>query len=118
VLGAVPLLGDLFDAVWKANLRNVALIDRHVAAPSKAHRADRPVRRAVVRLIAGSLWSRDDRERASDSGCASSPGGTTPLMRGMIYQVRLETVPAQVTAVIRARVPQSELFARGAGLLR
>jgi hypothetical protein len=29
VLGAVPLLGDLFDVVWKANLRNVDIIDRH-----------------------------------------------------------------------------------------
>jgi uncharacterized protein DUF4112 len=29
VLGAVPLLGDLFDMVWKANLRNVDIIDRH-----------------------------------------------------------------------------------------
>ena len=29
VLGAAPLLGDLFDVVWKANLRNVDIIDRH-----------------------------------------------------------------------------------------
>jgi hypothetical protein len=29
VLGSVPLLGDLFDVVWKANLRNVDIIDRH-----------------------------------------------------------------------------------------
>ncbi len=30
-VGAVPLLGDLFDMVWKANLRNVALLERHFA---------------------------------------------------------------------------------------
>lgn len=30
-LGAVPVLGDLFDMVWKANLRNVALLERHFA---------------------------------------------------------------------------------------
>jgi hypothetical protein len=29
VLGAVPVLGDVFDVVWKANLRNVDIIDRH-----------------------------------------------------------------------------------------
>ena len=33
VVGAVPLVGDLFDAGWKSNNRNVALIERHVAAP-------------------------------------------------------------------------------------
>lgn len=30
VVGSVPFVGDLFDAVWKANQRNVALIERHV----------------------------------------------------------------------------------------
>jgi hypothetical protein len=28
-LGAVPILGDLLDVVWKVNLRNVAIIDEH-----------------------------------------------------------------------------------------
>jgi hypothetical protein len=27
--GAVPILGDLLDVAWKANLRNVDIIDRH-----------------------------------------------------------------------------------------
>jgi hypothetical protein len=40
-LGAIPLLGDIFDFAWKANLRNVALLDRHLAAPARAERADR-----------------------------------------------------------------------------
>ena len=30
VVGAVPLLGDLFDVGWKANLRNVRLLDRFI----------------------------------------------------------------------------------------
>ncbi|MEX0607118.1 MAG: DUF4112 domain-containing protein [Halofilum sp. (in: g-proteobacteria)] len=30
-VGAVPLLGDLADARYRANLRNIALIDRHLA---------------------------------------------------------------------------------------
>jgi hypothetical protein len=28
-VGVVPVLGDLFDIVWKSNLRNVAIIDEH-----------------------------------------------------------------------------------------
>ena len=28
-LGVIPLLGDLFDAYWKANTRNMALLHRH-----------------------------------------------------------------------------------------
>jgi hypothetical protein len=29
VLGLVPVLGDLVDIAWKANLRNLALLERH-----------------------------------------------------------------------------------------
>ncbi|HEV8304025.1 MAG TPA: DUF4112 domain-containing protein [Gemmatimonadales bacterium] len=31
LIGAIPLLGDAFDFVWKANLKNVALLERHTA---------------------------------------------------------------------------------------
>jgi hypothetical protein len=30
ILGAVPLLGDLADTVFKANVRNLAIIEKHV----------------------------------------------------------------------------------------
>ena len=30
-MGAVPVVGDLFDVAFKANLRNLAIIDEHVA---------------------------------------------------------------------------------------
>jgi hypothetical protein len=33
LLGLVPLLGDVADVAWKANLRNLALLERHAAAP-------------------------------------------------------------------------------------
>src|SRR3954452_19783478 len=33
VAGSVPILGNIFDTVWKANLRNVAIIDAHLAQP-------------------------------------------------------------------------------------
>ena len=31
LVGAVPALGDVFDAAWKANTKNVALLERHLA---------------------------------------------------------------------------------------
>jgi hypothetical protein len=33
LVGLVPGLGDLFDVAWKANLRNLRLLERHAAAP-------------------------------------------------------------------------------------
>lgn len=32
ILGAIPIIGDLFDAVWKANIRNVRLLERALGA--------------------------------------------------------------------------------------
>ncbi|HEY9382700.1 MAG TPA: DUF4112 domain-containing protein [Gemmatimonadales bacterium] len=51
LLGAVPLVGDAFDAVWKANLRNIALLDRHRGGPAEAQQADR----GFVIVVSGSL---------------------------------------------------------------
>lgn len=41
VLGTMPLLGDLFDATWKANSQNLALLEDHVANPDDSRAADR-----------------------------------------------------------------------------
>jgi hypothetical protein len=41
LVGAIPLLGDLFDAGWKANRRNVDLIDRFLAEPRPVARGSR-----------------------------------------------------------------------------
>lgn len=35
VFGAIPFLGDLFDAVFKANLRNIALLEARVSPGSR-----------------------------------------------------------------------------------
>ena len=43
LLGSIPLVGDLFDVGYKANLRNIDLIRKHVEARS-AKDALRPVR--------------------------------------------------------------------------
>jgi hypothetical protein len=39
--GSIPLLGDLFDVGWKANLRNVALLDRWIDQPGRTHASSR-----------------------------------------------------------------------------
>jgi hypothetical protein len=36
VVGALPLVGDAFDAVWKANARNVRLAETRLDAPERA----------------------------------------------------------------------------------
>jgi hypothetical protein len=41
--GTVPVLGDLFDAGWKANTRNLALLERHLGRPESTKRASRAV---------------------------------------------------------------------------
>ena len=41
LVGAVPLLGDLFDAGWKSNGRNVALLERHLAIPDSTRTSSR-----------------------------------------------------------------------------
>ena len=41
VVGAVPVLGDLFDAGFKANMRNLALLERHVDRPVASTRSSR-----------------------------------------------------------------------------
>jgi hypothetical protein len=52
VLGAVPLLGDLFDASWKANRRNVALLDSYLDHPGSVRRSSRLVLAGVLVGIA------------------------------------------------------------------
>ncbi|MEQ6248181.1 DUF4112 domain-containing protein [Sulfitobacter sp. HNIBRBA3233] len=42
LIGSIPLVGDLFDIGWKANLRNVDLLDRHIAAQDAQRAARRP----------------------------------------------------------------------------
>lgn len=36
--GTVPLLGDIFDVAWKANLRNIGIIEQHMAGGKEARR--------------------------------------------------------------------------------
>lgn len=49
--GTLPVLGDLFDAGWKSNSRNLALLERHLGQPESTKRASR----AVVWLTVAAL---------------------------------------------------------------
>ncbi|HZA97374.1 MAG TPA: DUF4112 domain-containing protein [Gemmatimonadales bacterium] len=57
IVGEVPLLGDLFDAGWKANTRNLALLEGHLEQPAATRRGSRRalwlVGGALVLLLAG-----------------------------------------------------------------
>jgi Domain of unknown function (DUF4112) len=41
VIGAIPFVGDLFDAGFKANLRNLALLERYQLDPIRSRRSSR-----------------------------------------------------------------------------
>jgi hypothetical protein len=41
VVGIIPIAGDVFDAAWKANQKNVRLLDQWVAQPRAAERSSR-----------------------------------------------------------------------------
>jgi hypothetical protein len=46
LVGVVPVLGDIFDATWKANLRNMQLLETHLDSPSLGPR--KPVNPLVL----------------------------------------------------------------------
>ena len=47
-VGLIPVAGDLFDAGWKANARNVALLRRELQAPGSTRRGSAAVVLGVV----------------------------------------------------------------------
>lgn len=47
-VGAIPVLGDIVDFAWKANIRNLALLERHLTTPAAAARVDRTFMTLVI----------------------------------------------------------------------
>lgn len=41
LVGAIPVLGDLFDFAWKANTKNIALLEAHLDVPHKSEKANK-----------------------------------------------------------------------------
>ena len=60
VVGAIPVVGDLFDFAWKANRRNVALLERHMAHPQATRQRSTLLMTALVvgllALALGVVW--------------------------------------------------------------
>lgn len=52
IVGTLPMVGDLFDVVWKANAQNVALLENHIRYPRPGRRVDRVF---AILLITGLL---------------------------------------------------------------
>ncbi|HEX6104799.1 MAG TPA: DUF4112 domain-containing protein [Gemmatimonadales bacterium] len=52
LVGSVPVLGDLFDAGFKANLRNLDLVQQHVERPAAARKSGR----RFAAVLAGGLF--------------------------------------------------------------
>ena len=51
LLGSVPLLGDLFDVGWKANVRNLTLLEDYFGQPAAARRSSRVFVAVVFALL-------------------------------------------------------------------
>ncbi|MDZ8056086.1 MAG: DUF4112 domain-containing protein [Aulosira sp. ZfuVER01] len=52
LVGAIPMLGDLFDFAWKANTLNIQLLEDHLKSPHQNKKADKWF---ILALIAGLL---------------------------------------------------------------
>jgi hypothetical protein len=50
LVGSIPVLGDLFDVGFRANIRNSELLDRHIGEPEAVRRSSRI---AIALTVAG-----------------------------------------------------------------
>jgi hypothetical protein len=55
-VGAIPLLGDVFDVVSHSNSRNLALFRRHALDPAASTRGEQVALAGLVLLVVGLLW--------------------------------------------------------------
>lgn len=53
LVGLVPILGDLFDIGFKANMRNMALVERHADPLQKPTRGDYLFVAVILALVVG-----------------------------------------------------------------
>ncbi len=53
LVGTVPVLGDIFDLAFRANERNLRLLDAHMKAPARQGRADLMVVVGVTLAVLG-----------------------------------------------------------------
>jgi Domain of unknown function (DUF4112) len=51
IVGAIPVLGDIFDIAWKANVKNFALLRAHSAVRPLKERSSRQIMSLLVWAI-------------------------------------------------------------------
>ncbi len=52
IVGLVPILGDLFDIAWKANVRNIALLEKHLHLTTRDLQSDKLFLIGLIILLA------------------------------------------------------------------
>lgn len=55
VIGALPVLGDIFDVYWKANTRNTALLKQWIRTRLVPEKVVKPKERALIAVLAIAL---------------------------------------------------------------
>src|SRR5688572_22193651 len=55
-IGAIPLLGDLYDVAFRSNSRNLALFRRHALEPDASMRGDQAFFLGLLLLMVGVVW--------------------------------------------------------------
>jgi hypothetical protein len=59
IVGSVPMIGDLFDFAWKANARNIQLVESHLANPRPQTMSDRlfvwAIALVLILLLVGAI---------------------------------------------------------------
>jgi hypothetical protein len=55
-IGAIPILGDLYDVAFRSNSRNLALFRRHALDPEASTRGDQAFLVGLALLVAGIVW--------------------------------------------------------------
>jgi hypothetical protein len=56
VVGAIPVLGDLFDVVSRSNTRNLALFRRHALDPGASTRGEQLAVAGIALIVVGLFW--------------------------------------------------------------
>lgn len=55
-IGAIPLLGDLYDVAFRSNSRNLELFRRHALEPDASTRGEQTFFVGLLLLVVGVLW--------------------------------------------------------------
>jgi hypothetical protein len=55
-IGAIPILGDIYDALFRSNSRNLELFRRHALDPDASTRGQQAFFAGLVLMLVGAIW--------------------------------------------------------------